>query len=61
MGWVPRSHVAIRAGELKSLLADDHRARLVLDFVGGSGLPVVYAGIGSRERGAGRTAMAPAV
>ncbi len=56
-----RSQVLLRARDLESLLAQDDRARLVWAFVTGLDLSDFYARIGSREGGAGRAAIDPAV
>lgn len=56
-----RTQVVLHPSNLDSLLAEDHRARAVWDFVAGLDLTDFYADIGSREGGAGRAAIDPAI
>lgn len=56
-----RTQVVLHPSNLDSLLAEDHRARAVWDFVQGLDLTAFYADIGSREGGAGRAAIDPAI
>jgi len=56
-----RTQVVLHPSDLESLLAEDHRARAVWDFVAGLDLSDFYSRIGSREGGAGRAAIDPAI
>jgi len=56
-----RTQVIMHASDLDSLLAEDHRARAVWDFVAGLDLGDFYGRIRSREGGAGRPAVDPAI
>jgi len=53
--------MVMRAASLDSLLGDEHRARVVWEFVQGVDLAPVYAGIRSVEGGAGRDAADPRI
>ena len=56
-----RAQVVFHPSDLESLLPEDHRARAVWDFVTGLDLTAFYARIRSREGGAGRAAIDPAI
>jgi transposase len=56
-----RAQVVLHPSDVDSLLPEDHRARAVWDFVMGLDLTDFYARIGSREGGAGRAAIDPAI
>lgn len=56
-----RAQVVFHPSDVDSLLPEDHRARAVWDFVMGLDLTDFYARIGSREGGAGRAAIDPAI
>ena len=56
-----RRQMVMRAASLDSLLGDEHRARVVWEFVQGVDLAPVYAGIRSVEGGAGRDAADPRI
>jgi len=58
---VDRQQMVMRAASLDSLLADDHRARVVWEFVQGVDLAQLYAGIRSVEGHAGRDATDPRI
>ena len=56
-----RSQVELRPVDLEALLAPDHRARLVWEFVGGLDLAPLYAEIRAVEGHAGRPAIDPKI
>jgi transposase len=56
-----RAQVQLRPSDLESLLADDHTARLVWDFVTRQDLSRLYAQIKAVEGGPGRDAIAPEI
>lgn len=56
-----RTQMVLHPSNLDSLLAEDHAARAVWDFVTGLDLKDFYARIGSREGSAGRAAIDPAI
>jgi transposase len=56
-----RSQLELRPSDLESLLAGDHRARAVWDFVEGLDLAALYTPIESVEGHAGRPAIDPAI
>lgn len=56
-----RSQMEMRPSDLESLLALGHRARLVWGYVERQDLSKLYAGIKSRQGGAGRSAIAPEI
>jgi transposase len=56
-----RSQVVLHPSDLESLLPEDHRARAVWDFVTGLDLADFHARIRSRQGGAGRAAIDPAI
>ena len=56
-----RQQVVMRAASLDSLLSDDHRARVVWEYVQGVDLATLYAGIRSVEGCAGRDATDPRI
>jgi len=56
-----RQQVVMRPASLDSLLPDDHRARVVWEFVQGVDLSPLYAGIRSVEGCAGRDATDPRI
>ena len=56
-----RYQMVMRAASLDSLLSDDHRARVVWEYVQGLDLAPLYAGIRSVEGHAGRDAADPQI
>ena len=56
-----RRQVELRACDLESLLADDHRARLVWGYVERQDLSALYEAIKARGAAPGRAAIAPSV
>lgn len=56
-----RSQLELRPTDLESLLPEDHRARVVWDWVSGLDLSGFYDEIGSVEGQAGRPAIDPAI
>jgi transposase len=56
-----REQMELRACDLESLLAPDHRARLVWAWVGRSDLSGLYAEIRALEGGGGRPSIAPEI
>jgi transposase len=56
-----RAQMVLHPSDLESLLPEDHRARAVWDFVTGLDLADFHARIRSREGGAGRAAIDPAI
>lgn len=56
-----RDQLELRPTDLEGLLAEDHRARAVWDFVSGLDLSAWYDAIGSVEGEAGRPAIDPAI
>lgn len=56
-----RNQTSFDLMDLEAWLAEDHLARSVVDFVEGLDLSAFYAEIASREGGAGRPALDPAV
>ena len=56
-----RHQILLRPTHLDALLAEDHRARIVWDFVSGLDLSGLYAQIQAVEGGAGRPAIDPRI
>jgi transposase len=56
-----RHQVVMHVASLDSLLADDHRARLVWEYVEGLDLSTLYAHVRAVEGGAGRNAIDPRI
>jgi transposase len=56
-----RAQMELRPTDLESLLSEDHRARVVWEWVRGLYLSAFYAEIGSLEGRAGRPAIDPAI
>ena len=56
-----RAQLELRPSDLESLLPEDHRARVVWDWVGGLDLSAFYDEIGSVAGQAGRPAIDPAI
>ena len=56
-----RAQLELRPSDLESLLAEDHRARAVWDFVEGLDLSALYDAIRAVEGHAGRPAIDPAI
>ena len=56
-----RQQVVLRAAALDSLLPDDHRARVVWEYVQGVDLSPLYAGIRAVQGRAGRAAADPGI
>lgn len=61
LAYADRRQVQLRPSDLESLLAEDHRARVVWHFVSKLDLTAFHARIASREGTAGRPAFDPAV
>ena len=56
-----RAQLEMRPSDLESLLPEDHRARVIWDFVEALDLSALYEGIRSVEGHAGRPAIDPAI
>ena len=56
-----RSQIELRASDLESLLAEDHRARLVWGYVVGQDLSQLVEAVKARGSNAGRAAIDPRI